>query len=623
MLEQLQAFFFRFGHCYVPVRDADYQDLYAWCQRLRESRSRLSEKLIAELDRMGFDWHLHEQWVHVWMYRYHQLRAYYQEHGHSRVSKKEDDTLHQWILRQRNQITLSSEQVDLLNQVGFRWKGDIIAEKEAYWQSRYKQLKAYYQKHGDCFLTAKDDAALYKWVVRQRSNEASLSTEQQALLRQINFPWQEDMQRRKKQRWYKYYEQLKAFQEQHGHLVVPVQEDQYHSLALWVQRQRDREADLPENKHQLLDQLGFRWKHVLEEEDANRWPNMYEQLCAFVQEHGHARVSCHSSEHPQLANWVGRQRFRKDQLSEEQQDLLNQVGFAWQEDIKKEKQQRWQQMYEHLVTFYQEHGHCRVPNQYPPHPELGRWVEIQRKNQRLSEKRRQRLDAIDFTWSEDFQKERKQVWNKRYARLKAFYQAQGHTQVPEGYAPDTKLATWVVYLRQYPDRLTKSQHRRLEEINFAWDLQAKRDAQWMEQYRKLVAFKRKQGHTRVPITYQDQKLAKWVAKQRRSEKKLSEERRRMLNQIGFTWFRTYRKVREERWQEKLSELQAFREKYGHCRVPYDWPENKQLARWVANLRRKKDKLEEEKIAQLDALGFIWDAKALAFQKFSLKDASND
>ena len=415
MLEQLQAFFFRFGHCYVPVRDAEYQDLYAWCQRLRESRSRLSEELIIKLDQLGFDWHLHEQWVHVWMYRYHQLRAYYQEHGHSRVSKTEDDTLHQWILRQRNQITLSSEQFD----------------------------------------------------------------------------------------------------------------------------------------------------------------------------------------------------------------LLNQVGFAWQEDIKKEKQQRWQEMYEHLLTFYQEHGHCRVPHQYPPHPELGRWVETQRKNQRLSEKRRQRLDAISFTWSEDFQKERKQIWNKRYARLKAFYQAQGHTQVPEGYAPDTEIATWVVYLRQYPDRLTNSQRRRLEEINFAWDLQAKRDAQWMEQYRKLVAFKRKQDHTRVPITYQDQKLAKWVAKQRRSEKKLSEERRRMLNQAGFTWLRTYRKVREERWQEKLSELQAFQEKYGHCRVPFDWPENKQLARWVSHLRRKKDKLDEQKVAQLDALGFIWDAKALAFQKFSLEDASND
>ena len=169
MLTELQRFFFRFGHCYVPVRDAEYQDLYAWCQRLRESRSRLSEELIAELDRMGFDWHLHEQWVHVWMYRYHQLRAYYQEHGHSRVSKKDDDTLHQWILRQRNQITLSSEQVDLLNQVGFRWKEDIIAEKEAYWQSRYEQMKAYYQEHGDCSLTAKDDAALYKWVTRQRS----------------------------------------------------------------------------------------------------------------------------------------------------------------------------------------------------------------------------------------------------------------------------------------------------------------------------------------------------------------------------------------------------------------------------------------------------------------------
>jgi len=59
--------------------------------------------------------------------------------------------------------------------------------------------------------------------------------------------------------------------------------------------------------------------------------------------------------------------------------------------------------------------------------------------------------------------------------------------------------------------------------------------------------------------------------------------------------------------ERLRELEAFKAKYGHCRVPQVWRENKRLGQWVATMRnlKKADKLSAQRIKLLDAVGFVW------------------
>lgn len=34
---------------------------------------------------------------------------------------------------------------------------------------------------------------------------------------------------------------------------------------------------------------------------------------------------------------------------------------------------KWQQTYQRLLAYRQEHGNCLVPNRYPPDPSLGAW----------------------------------------------------------------------------------------------------------------------------------------------------------------------------------------------------------------------------------------------------------
>ena len=52
-------------------------------------------------------------------------------------------------------------------------------------------------------------------------------------------------------------------------------------------------------------------------------------------------------------------------------------------------------------------------------------------------------------------------------------------------------------------------------------------------YERLVAYKMKHKDTNVPQRYPG--LGRWVANQRFRKKKMTEERKRLLDYIGFVW----------------------------------------------------------------------------------------
>lgn len=143
---------------------------------------------------------------------------------------------------------------------------------------------------------------------------------------------------------------------------------------------------------------------------------------------------------------------------------------------------------------------------------------------------------------------------------------------------------------------------------------------WSEKFEDLCEFRRLYGHCHVPHTFTDNApLAQWVKRQRYQFKlklegkrsTLSDERVRLLNQIGFIW-NSHDVVWEERWYELL----AFKQIHGHCIVPSNYDKNPQLAIWVKRQRRqfkfwqenKPTSMTPERIEKLDKLGFSWDCR---------------
>jgi superfamily II DNA or RNA helicase len=129
---------------------------------------------------------------------------------------------------------------------------------------------------------------------------------------------------------------------------------------------------------------------------------------------------------------------------------------------------------------------------------------------------------------------------------------------------------------------------------------------WDEMFGRLLLFRDTQEHCRVPFSYKDKKLAKWVQHQRAFATKgiLSTVRKQRLDDIGFEWdpFETY-------WAEGFQYLRMYKEREGHCRVPAAHKENGfRLGQWANRQRQSKDQetLSEARRQQLGELGFVWD-----------------
>jgi Helicase associated domain len=63
-----------------------------------------------------------------------------------------------------------------------------------------------------------------------------------------------------------------------------------------------------------------------------------------------------------LADWVANQRNNQGELSQDQEDALNLLGFEWEATSFKDK--HWNDMFEQLRAYYEEHGDCKVPLLY-------------------------------------------------------------------------------------------------------------------------------------------------------------------------------------------------------------------------------------------------------------------
>ena len=76
--------------------------------------------------------------------------------------------------------------------------------------------------------------------------------------------------------------------------------------------------------------------------------------------------------------------------------------------------------------------------------------------------------------------------------------------------------------------------------------------------------------------------------------------------------------RDEKWNDRFNELLDYYNRHGHADVPLNFSENRSLATWVTNQRRKRRKgnigssssggLKAYQIAALDAIGFTWNPR---------------
>lgn len=407
---KLKAFFQVHGHSRVPQKWPQDPSLANWVrvQRRVFGQQRMPENRVRLLRGLDFTWHIQTAFDQQWAGYYNQLAAFHQEHGHCHVPGK-FKSLAGWIERQRlarAKGLLPAEREIKLNGLGFTWNFRDL--KESYWQQMYQALKEFKRLHGHCLVAvnSKSHKPLGSWVATQRNLEAQgkLDMAKRRQLQFLGFVWGKQVtpsiRQHLDQQWEVQYERLCRYQQQHGSCQVSLKIDP--DLQRWTRWQRKLffEGQLKAGRREKLDAIQFPW--CVQEA---YWLKMYEALADFKRQNGHTRVPYLPGSQNLLAAWVYRHKKNKAQLTVQQKDLLQALGFDWR--LSSKNVVPWPEMANRLLAFQKEFGHTRVPLKWARDPKLGKWVSRMRQEQdKLPSGRRAQLEAMGFDWSRSQVRER-------------------------------------------------------------------------------------------------------------------------------------------------------------------------------------------------------------------------
>eukprot|EP00547_Thalassionema_nitzschioides_P003862 CAMPEP_0194222724 /NCGR_PEP_ID=MMETSP0156-20130528/33621_1 /TAXON_ID=33649 /ORGANISM="Thalassionema nitzschioides, Strain L26-B" /LENGTH=317 /DNA_ID=CAMNT_0038953641 /DNA_START=208 /DNA_END=1158 /DNA_ORIENTATION=+ len=134
--------------------------------------------------------------------------------------------------------------------------------------------------------------------------------------------------------------------------------------------------------------------------------------------------------------------------------------------------------------------------------------------------------------------------------------------------------------------------------------------EWNVRYQELKEFIEESGSEAEP---DDDLLMKWINKQRGIYRtgELESYKVVALEQIKFAWSKKFANV---------SSLLAYKEQFGHTRVPTHYKKNITLGNWVRKLRgfhrngTVKEMISQELIDKLDSIDFTWDLHEDYFNK---------
>jgi len=329
---------------------------------------------------------------------------------------------------------------------------------------------------------------------------------------------------------------------------------------------------------------------------------------------------------------------------------------------------QWKKRYQELQTYRQEFGDCMVPYKYDPNPQLGLWVDKQRRQYRCYQKgqasfmsadRVKSLEQLDFCWEPletisqaktavavAAQSKRKSPltippkqpatvvymenasWVERYSQLEDYHTKYGDCLVPVIYPQNPSLASWVKEQReQYKIfqqnktsknkakiELTGERIYMLEKLDFDWD---PCQSSWMDRFQELVQYHKTHGNINVPKGQGYSKLAEWLVKQRAQYKRfkeqrpsnISHERIHMLEELGMEWG-----AFDSLWMTRYQGLVEYHRQQGHCHVPSNDAQNPELARWCDTQRKqwklfqqgKPSSLSPDRVQLLQQIGFDWE-----------------
>lgn len=298
-----------------------------------------------------------------------------------------------------------------------------------------------------------------------------------------------------------------------------------------------------------LDAIGFTW------ETRSTWDNRFQQLQDYYNKYGDCNVP-NREEYQDLRKFIFAQRhqFKLRQLNgtgsmtDERLKALESIHFDFTPHKEIVDQKEWDEAYNELKFFYEEHDHSIVPKK---NRSLWRWTEMQREEYQkwhygndssLTEDRIEHLNSLKFFWNSDDAE-----WMNHFIELEEFKSQHGHVEVES--IDNLELKSWLQEQLEYhaQGQLKKNRYNVLVSlgVNFCTrNTTSNTSLSWDELFEQLKEFKAKYGHCCVPQHYKDNPSLGLFVKNQRRQRRLLElgekssmttDRKEKLDSLGFAW----------------------------------------------------------------------------------------
>ncbi len=548
-----------------------------------------------------------------WDIMYLEAKKYFETNGHL-LPEADYVTalgypLGQWIVTQRQvyrntrEGTLSKEKIQKLENIGMSW----LTRNERFWNEKYELAVRFYEENGHLKPTDKD-RSLNSWILRQRRRyrDSEITNDEYEKLSAIGMVW--DIENS----WDINYPEAIKFFEKHGHLDIPVSyiTETGIKLGVWYRSIRGlyRDKMLTEEKQKLLENIGIEWTSI----KIRTWMKYYNLAKEYYEKHSDLAVHAKyvTKDGFNLGVWISSQRYsrKKGTLSQEQIDLLDNIGMSWHQFKNK-----WDLGYDYALKYYEEYGNIDVPMGYENYDgfKLGAWIATQRnkyRNSKLKPTQIQRLEKICIEWNPT-----KDAWNNAYINAKEYFEQQGNLLVSANYiAPNGfRLGAWLTSQRVKKKKglLTNEQVSLLDSCNMCWNLNEKK---WFDDYAEAKQYFVEHGSLDMPKGHKTEtgfRLHEWLSTNRRAYKNgsLSDEQKEMLECLDICWEKF-----ADNWMlnyEVAKEYQREFKNISEISTNFKF-KNHNLGQWIRTQQRswKSGKLRAERQEMLAEIGVIFDER---------------
>ena len=454
-----------------------------------------------------------------WDERFGEYKSFKEKNGRepTRETNGElEESLARWVEMQRrayNKNILVQDRVAKLNAIGFIWTPLLLSWENPF--RDYISFKAKYKREPSNNATNKQERGIAIWASRQRViyKKNKLPKDRIDRLNSIGFIWDQ------KDNWWE--QDFKAYSK----------DQSAKDSLIWASRQRVayNRGTLLQERIAKLNSIGFIWDSF-----ENSWSKSFNYYKEFKEKYGRDpdRESKDESE-SFVASWVNVQRveYKRNILPKERIKKLESVGLVW--DI---LGTTWNKSFQRYTDFKKKYK--REPSsesKIESEKTSGLWVGAQRglhRKNRLPKEKIERLNTFGFIWNP-----LESSWEQAFNEYREFKEKHGREPSREIKDESQRLiASWASDQRKRYKMKKVSQERiaKLNSIGFVWD---QLSSSWESSFKDYKEFKKRYSREPNSKDKSERDLALWARTQRQRYKinKVSNDRIKSLNSIGFKW----------------------------------------------------------------------------------------